>query len=278
MSLINDALKRASDAQAQAAQRPRAPKGVDDLPKPMVPTASRERPTWLPVVGLALVVVLLLGASGIFFVQWWKERKAWTPYANEEVDENGQPTTNLVAQAETPRVTPPESTNSTPAPVTPSTNPPTVVQVVPPPPTPPPEPPNPNPPVVAVVPPNNPAQPIPLEPPVPKTNTPPATVDVSPPVVIAVATNPPPVIPPTPTSTHPDAAKSGEPVAHVPAPGFPELMLQGISLGKKKTFATVNGKTLILGDRIEGALLVKISADSVTFEKSGAKRELFLLR
>jgi hypothetical protein len=56
------------------------------------------------------------------------------------------------------------------------------------------------------------------------------------------------------------------------------MMLQGISLGKKKTFATVNGKTLALGDRIEGALLVKIGTDSVTFEKGGAKRELFLLR
>ena len=59
---------------------------------------------------------------------------------------------------------------------------------------------------------------------------------------------------------------------------FPELKLQGISRGKKKTFVTMNGKTVSLGDRIEGVTLLKIDADSVTVEKGGAKRELFLLR
>jgi type II secretory pathway component PulC len=103
---------------------------------------------------------------------------------------------------------------------------------------------------------------------------PPVHVKIKPPPVVAAVVNPPPVTPPTP----PEPSKIGEPPPAAAAVGFPELMLQGISVGKKKTFAIVNGKTLLLGDRIEGALLVKISTDSVTFDKAGTKRELFLLR
>ncbi|NDD40527.1 MAG: MSHA biogenesis protein MshK, partial [Verrucomicrobia bacterium] len=47
---------------------------------------------------------------------------------------------------------------------------------------------------------------------------------------------------------------------------------------KKKAVAIVNGKTLQLGDRIEGAFLLKIEQESVTFEKGSVKKELFLLR
>lgn len=273
MSLINDALKRASDAQAQAAQRTRAPKGVEDLPTPMVPTATRESPVWLPILGLGLVVALLLGASGLFFAKWWKERKAWQPYATENIDEDGQPITNLVANAGTPVVRPPVSTNATPQLATTATNAPPVVKVAPQPPPPPPEPPKPNPPVVVVAT-NLPPQTGHLEPPVPVATNPPVHVPLQPAPVVAVVTNPPPVTPPTP----PEPSKIVEPPPATAAVGFPELMLQGISVGKKKTFAIVNGKTLLLGDRIEGALLVKIGADSVTFDKAGTKRELFLLR
>ncbi|PAW82824.1 MAG: hypothetical protein B9S33_14630 [Pedosphaera sp. Tous-C6FEB] len=274
MSLINDALKRASDAQAQAAQRPRAPKGVEDLPTPMVPTATRENPVWLPILGLGLVVTLLLGASGFFFAKWWKERKAWQPYATENVDEDGQPITNAVASVEPPVVRPPVATNAAPQLVTTATNSPPVVPVVPQPLPPPPEPPKTNAPLVAAVAPNVPPQIGHLEPPAPRVTNPPVPVPVPPAPVVALEANPPPVTPPTP----PEPSKIGEPAPATAAVGFPELMLQGISVGKKKTFAIVNGKTLLLGDRIEGALLVKIGADSVTFDKAGTKRELFLLR
>ena len=95
MSLINDALKRASEAQVQsadpssAAARPRGPKGVDDLPVPMTPVATANRAAWLPVAGVALLILTLLTASGFFFWKWWEERRAWVPY--EETPEDPVP-------------------------------------------------------------------------------------------------------------------------------------------------------------------------------------------
>lgn len=296
MSLINEALKRASEAQAQAAQRPRGPKGIEDLPAPMTPVAARERPAWLPVLLISLLVAALLGASGYFFMQWWKERQNFQPYATENIDENGFPRTNKpVAKAESPKVTPGTNatlrTNATPGTNVPVvTNPPPTTKVAVIPPTP--EPPKTNPPVAVVA--TNPPPPPKLpDPPVPKTTNPvvPVVVDTSPPPLK------PPVIPPATTNggtnlattvsppvkptppTPPDATKKDdEHATKTPAIEFPELKLQGISRRKNKTFAILNGKTLTAGDRVEGVLLLKIDTDSVTVEKGGARRELFLLR
>lgn len=282
MSLINDALKRASEAQAQAAQRPRGPKGIDDLPAPMTPTATRERPTWLPVAGIALLIALLLGASGYFFLQWWKERQAWQPYATEDIDENGFPRTNKpVAKAVSPG---PVATNKAPPPAVPAvTNPPattnpvvtTNVAVV----TPPVEPAKTNPPVVVVA--TNPPPPIPVPtPPVPKATNPVVVVEVPPPKgETNVASVTPPPVKPTPPVGPPDTTKQGDGQTNkVAVVEFPELKLQGISRRKNKTYAILNGKTLTAGDRIEGVMLLKIDSDSVTIEKAGSRRELYLLR
>lgn len=282
MSLINDALKRASDsqaqAQAQAATRPRGPKGVEDLPVPMTPVSAPERRAWVPVVGIALVLLALLGASAFFFEKWWTARKNFQPYAIEDIDEHGMPRTNVVAKVEPPKVTPATTTNPPVA-----TNPPSVVVT-------PPTPPKTNPPLIAVVVPPVVPPVVILPPVVPPVVAPPvipvpvpviATNPVVPPpkvepVTVAVTTNEPappkPPVPPIPPKV------VVPPAVLVAAVDFPELKLQGISRGKKKTFVTVNGKTLSLGDRIEGVTLLKIEADSVTVEKSGAKRELFLLR
>lgn len=265
MSLINEALKRASEAQNQAQGRPRGPKGVEDLPVPMMPARSHERPSWMPVAGIGLLIIALLGASGFFFAQWWKERKAWQPYATENIDENGQPITNLVALAEPPKVTHPLPAQGTNATESAATNLTPVVKIDISPPIPP---------MVAIVVPSVPViatnlvvlPPIPAPPvPQPPTNSlPPVLVLEPPPVPMTNApTVPKPVVPPVIPPT---------------AVEFPDLKLQGISRGKKKTFVTLNGKTLSLGDRIEGVTLLKIDADSVTVEKDGAKRELFLLR
>lgn len=290
MSLINDALKRASEAQAQAATRPRGPKGVEDLPAPMVPAASRERPAWLPIVGISVLVVALLGASGFFFSKWWKERQAWQPYV--ETPEDDDP--NALAKAKSPPVqvakktdpvTPPTTkavvTNLPPKVVTPppapaATNPPAPVVVPPPKPVAPPPPvavPAATNPAVAVVPAVvNPPVVVPVPVPPPAVTNPPA---VTPPAVAMAETNPPPVVIPPPATT---AKKSDEPPAKVASVEFPELKLQGISRRKNKTYAVVNGKTLTLGDRIEGAFLLKIDQESVTFEKGSVRREFFLLR
>jgi hypothetical protein len=122
---------------------------------------------------------------------------------------------------------------------------------------------------------NPPVVPAPVPPPA-ATNPP-----VVPPAVVAMAeTNPPPplVIPPPVKPPADTAKKPDEPPAKVASVEFPELKLQGISRRKNKTYAVVNGKTLTLGDRIEGAFLLKIDQESVTFEKGSVRREFFLLR
>lgn len=297
MSLINDALKRATEAQNQApgqppappvATRPRGPKGVEDLPVPMIPAATRERPAWLPVVGIALLLLLLLGASGYFFNKWWKERHTWQPYFEtpEAVPAtNNTPAPKPTQVAKLPDPVPPPATKTT------ATNPPPVAVTPPSPPAPT------NPPVLPPQPPPiTPLQPPPITPPQPAP-PPPATVKTNPvptvtlpPVTLPSPVTPPPPVPPPvaptqiaqPTPTNPPPASTtkrpDEPVTKVASVDFPDLKLQGIIHAKKKTTAIVNGKTLSLVDRIEGAFLLKIDQESVTFEKGSARRELFLLR
>jgi len=282
MSLINDALKRASESQAQAATRPRGPKGVEDLPVPMTPVAARERPAWLPVAAVGLLIVALLGASGFFFAKWWKERKAWQPYAETPEDE---PATNVVAKAKAPPDTKQaKAIVKTPPVIPPSaTNPPAKTNVAaavvppvkaaitnPPPPT------ATNPVVAVKLPPKQPDPVVPI----PPVNPPPPSTPTNPPPATKAETNAVVIVPPVqpPPRVTPDTSKKGDVHSKVPAAEFPEIKLQGIIRAKKKVSAVVNGKTLSLGDRIEGAFLLKIDQESVTFEKGSVKREFFLLR
>lgn len=277
MSLINDALKRAAESQgqtqAQAQTRPRGPKGVEDLPVPMTPVAASERPAWLPVVGLGLLLVALLGASGYFFSQWWKERKAWQPYAETPPDDD--PATNAVAKGKSPPDAKQTQAGVKPSTITPpaTTNPVVKTNID-----------------VAVIPPTKPTnlvvdvavnpptkQPEPL---IPKTIVnppPPIMAPTNTPSVAKVEPNSTVVIPP-PVKPPSDTTKKGDDHTKLAAVEFPELKLQGIIRGKKKTSVIVNGKMLSLGDRLEGAFLLKIDQESVTFEKGSARRELFLLR
>lgn len=281
MSLINDALKRAREAQMQASEqpsggapaRPRAPKGVNDLPVPMMPVATPARSEWLPVVGIGLAIFVLLTASGFFFWKWWEERRAWQPYAETPPDPEPEiPKPALIRPTVIKTSPPPAVVVQVPAPVT-ATNPP-VARVRPPVPATNPVPVIPLvtpvvPPTVAVVPPVVPPVVTPIP---PVTPVPPPVV----PVIASTATNPPTVIrvpPVVPLDT-----KKLPPTVQVAEVQFPDLKLQGIIIGKKKITALVNGKTIMLGDRIEGASLVAIASESVIFEKSGARRELFLLR
>ena len=277
MSLINDALKRAAEsqgqAQAHAQARPRGPKGIEDLPVPMTPVAARERPAWLPVAGIGLLVVALLAASGFFFAQWWKERKAWQPYVETPPDDDGA--TNAVAKGKSPPDTKQAQTVIKPPPVTPpvATNPVVKTNVD-----------------VAVIPP---AKLITPEP--PKATNPVVKTNVDVAAIPTTVVNPPLVTPPTntppvvkvetntvvvvqPVKPPADTMKKGDDHTKLAAVEFPELKLQGIIRGKKKTTVIVNGKMLSLGDRLEGAFLLKIDQESVTFEKGSTRRELFLLR
>ncbi|PAW83685.1 MAG: hypothetical protein B9S33_13225 [Pedosphaera sp. Tous-C6FEB] len=311
MSLINEALKRASEAQAAdqppgaAPPRSRAPKGVADLPMPMLPTAAPARSEWLPVVGIGLVIFLLLTTSGFFFWKWWEDRKAWQPYAETPPDPEGDTakqslTKPTLVSTSSPPVTvskaptpPLVATNAPPTnlpptvivqPSVPATNP---VAVIPP------VTPVPVPPAVAVVKPPTvstsappvvviPPTVVPVLPPVSPlvTNPPPATVVQ---VAMNTGTNAPPQPAPPPIRVPPTPALDSKKKTEPPAPSlaevqFPDLKLQGMIKGKKKVTVLVNGKTISLGDRIEGATLTRIENESVVFEKSGARRELFLLR
>ncbi len=288
MSLINDALKRAADAQNQAQPpsspasggRHRGPKGVADLPAPMVPAATQERPAWLPIIGIGLLVLILLVASGFFFSKWWRERQGSPPVAETPkalAPTNSTPATTPVQVAS--KTVPTDSAKTNAA----VTNLPPKVVVPPAPPV------VTNPPSPAVVPQPNPV----TIPPAPSptnaatnstpTNPPPAggTPAPVPPAPVAPATlvkadaKLPPPATPVPA---PSAKKPEDPAAKVAAVEFPDLKLQGIIRGKKKISVIVNGKTLSLGDRIEGAFLLKIDQESVTFEKGSVKREFFLLR
>ena len=312
MSLINEALKRASEAQTAdqppgaAPPRSRAPKGVADLPMPMLPTAAPARSEWLPVVGIGLVIFLLLTTSGFFFWKWWEERKAWQPYAETPPDSEDDPAKQPLSKPTLVSTSPPRVTVSkAPTPPLVATNapptnlPPTVIAR--------PTVPATNP--VPVIPPVTPPVPVPptvvvVKPPTVSTSAPPVavvppTVVPAPPAVSPPVTNPPPTAvvqvamnpgtnaPPQPTpppirvppTSPPDTKKKAEPSApSVAEVQFPDLKLQGMIKGKKKVTVLVNGKTITLGDRIEGATLTQIENESVVFEKSGARRELFLLR
>ena len=297
MSLINEALKRASEAQVQTSEPPsgaparsRAPKGVNDLPMPMMPVAAPSRVVWLPVVGIGLIIFLLLTASGFFFWKWWEERRAWVPYAETPPDpEPEAPVGPVTIRPTLPKEPPKVAATNPPVAVVPSvpivppapptTNPPVVTPLNPPPVVPPPKvalvplpPPTPTPPSVAIVPP-------PVAPviPVPPTNPPVVRVAVN-----TLTNSPSPVPPPTvrvPPTVPPATTKKGDPpVVKVAEVQFPDLKLQGIIKGKKKVTVLVNGKTITLGDRIDGATLMKIDSESVVFEKSGAHREVYVLR
>jgi MSHA biogenesis protein MshK len=54
----------------------------------------------------------------------------------------------------------------------------------------------------------------------------------------------------------------------------PKLKLQGIFYRPNNPSAMVNGKTLFIGDSIDGAKVTAIEADSVTIEMDGESREL----
>ncbi len=294
MSLINDALKRASEAQVQTTPRPRGPKGVEDRPVPMVPAATRERPAWLPIVAISLLVLALLSASGFFFAKWWKERQAWQPYAETPEDDSATnnaagPRPAQIAKKTDPVAPAPQkvtSTNPPPPAVTPPTltptNPAPAVNVPSPPPVSLPPAPTMTNPAVAVVPAVTGLPPVVAPPAV----APPA---VAPPAVAAIVTNPPPIVPAVVTKVEPtpppvvipppaSTGKTTDGSTKVAAVDFPDIKLQGIIRAKKKTSAIVNGKTLSLGDRLDGAFLLKIDQESVTFEKGSVRREFYLLR
>jgi hypothetical protein len=257
MSLVNDALRRARDDQDRAQQ----PVRTAVLPVPIEPPRG-QKPSATP--WLLGVSVGLIAAAGWFL---WQARRpaapstlaATSPRTGGQVQQLSMP---VVAAA--PEVTPP--TNSQP-PAQPTAAPapappiggaaaeavltaPTAEQATP------------DPALAAnVVPALSPPSPLPAggQPnpaPLPSQEPPPA----------AVASNSAPANPP-PAS--PGEVTPPPPAIEAPKLPFPELRVQGIYYRKKNPAVLVGGRTLFLGDKIEGVTVIRIEPQSVTFEFSG---------
>ncbi|HVY70753.1 MAG TPA: hypothetical protein VHH73_12555 [Verrucomicrobiae bacterium] len=258
MSLINDGLKRAKQAQAKRPATP-AP-GVK-----LEPVAGLERrPNWLAWVAPLVIVLLLCGGS-------WMIWRAWKGKAAPPVE---------VARANVPEKTPAPA--PPPAAVTVarkveasseaakpklniSTN--LVTRVIPAPETKP----------VASA--EAPARP-PTEKPAPSPIVPPPTATTT-------AASPPE---PTQTTTAVPATTTSRVVTEVAAPkppapapqsirtanDFPILKLQGIFYRRSHPSVLINGKTLFVGDEILEAKVGKIERQSVTVEWQGQTKTLYL--
>lgn len=74
----------------------------------------------------------------------------------------------------------------------------------------------------------------------------------------------------------PADAPADEPPPAPPAPAFPALKLQGIFYSRTKPSALINGRTLFLGDQVEGAVVKRIDALRVEVEFNGQSRTLSL--
>jgi len=84
----------------------------------------------------------------------------------------------------------------------------------------------------------------------------------------ALKTNTPPA-----TSSVPLLATAPQPAAPRP---FPALALQGITYQGKASSALINGKTLFIGEHVNGAVIVNITPNSVTLEMDGESKVLEL--
>ena len=290
MSLINDALKRASEAEKRRAGiRPgarRGPKGPEALGPPIEPVKKRGPDLMSqPSFWMAMFTITLVLVSGAFFYTWWTAR---TPRFKLHVPEGKDPLEMMIVSKPKPKVGEaapivvkqdgkvigiPDlkgDTNAVSAtnsivlgPETNAIAPPVLVSNAPP---------------VAV----------------PDTRAPLANVEPVKPDAV-VATNAPTILKPTglPSMGNADVTPSetvdvapdmlpGGIVEPKPKPDkiepFPEISLKGIVIMKDKATAFVNGKTMKVGEHVGGAELVEIGIEYVKFKRAGEVRQFYLLR
>lgn len=252
MSLINDALKRANQAQKKHA--PVGPLGV-----PLQPAQSAPPAHGLPVIIVSVALLVLLGGAA------WL---GWIGFRSMQKKEGGNAISNptpLAAQPPAKGVP-----NPRPAPViSASTQKPNVPAKVEPAarPVPAPQPPvtepKPAAPVVAVQQNSAPAPPV----------TAPAQVPqpVPAPTVAASPVQTAPAVPATAVVT-----KEPAPPSAPPKPQFPDLKLQGIFYLASRPSALISGRTVFKGDKVQGAKVVGIERLSVTLEFEGETKVLSL--
>jgi hypothetical protein len=259
MSLINDALKRASQAEKARAARPQPAAGL----QPAGLARPRGSATGL-IIGT--VLLLVLGGSAWLLWSWWNGRPTAIPGPVAVRNQGKQPAAapanpppipkNTLPKANTNRVAnnsakppirnPAPATNSSPvavadtgrAPVVPAAT--NVVQIQ--------------------------RTPPPVTPPVITNAAPPPATTM---VAAVVAPAPPPANPPV------------SPVANVAPPPpkkveFPPLQVQGIFYRAKSPSALINGRTVFVGDNIGDVKVLAIDQKSVKVELEGATKTLWL--
>ena len=271
MSLINDALKRASDAEKRRAGiRPggrRGPKGPEALGPPLEAVKKRgPRLLNRPEFWSAMFTFTLVTVSASFFYSWWKSKpkkfELHVPPGKDPLEmmivqkpRKPAPAGPIIVQVEDdPRRSDPAATNALSG-----TN---VVSDVP----------TADPMTNRVV--STGPRPVPVRPPVEMTNAPtllkptelPAMGEANPGKGEIVITG------------HEPAPKEDKPVKKKKEKPFPEIILKGIVLMKDKAIAFVNGRTISVGDRVEGVELVEIGEDYVKLDYEGQVRQFFLQR
>jgi len=250
MSLINDALKRASQTQK--------PKGDENPGTPLQPVdvPRRRSSSWI----LPVVCLLLLSFSIFLLWQWWTLRKSGSSAkADSRPTAPGSQVTVSAPPTQTPVTVAVSSPNNTPVQVA-NNNPPATA---------------PKPPVAApayasatktVV-----VQPRQIQ----ETPEPVVTLVPSPGVPVASAkadqtAETTPVQPPVETVQ----PKVEYVQLKVPPGSFPELKLQGIFFRLNKPSVLINGRSLGVGDEIAGAKVEKIERQTVTVDFYGQKKVL----
>lgn len=98
-----------------------------------------------------------------------------------------------------------------------------------------------------------------------------ATAALIPSAVVTAVSKPAPV---TEAATAPRLL---DPVAPAPQP-FPPLRLQGVIYRSSNASAFINGRVLFVGDKVEEAVLTKVDRQSVTFEMGGQTKVVQLAR
>ncbi len=265
MSLINDALKRANQAQKQK------PPEREDRPKlaPLQPVENA-RPgfDWSRLLLPAVLGVVLM-AAGAFLWSWATSR-----HGSGAVTEAAKAPTEVKPVVAPEPTKPAAETATTGKPVIKiSTN---VVVRTPPPVTKPvevasaPSAPSATPPATAVAPPAPVAVSKAPEP-TPVASSTPAPVQApvaasAPATTTAVETTPPAAtIAPKPTPPSPPPAP--------PKPEFPQIKIQGIAFRRTNPSVYINGKSWYVGDVVQGAHITKIERLSVFMEFQGETRE-----
>ena len=290
MSLINDALKRASQVHKQGPQD----RGVlSGSPlQPVVGGRQRKRSPNIALMVLPVLIVLALGGSIWFFLQWRKsthKTPAGPPAAATAAKPGAKPTAAAPKPVANAAASTPSTAGAAPTAAQPAAAAPVAAQQ---------SAAQPAPAIAATQKPTagQAAQPQAAQPtPHPAPAQAPAAVAEAPKPAVdsanaraAVASNAATTNAAVPSATNASQKSLGSSVSKLFGGGksgdagkngpklFPNIKLQGIFFRIKDPSALINGRSMVVGEEIEGAVIKKIERSTVTFEFQGESRVVSL--